>query len=365
MEKIKSSLPGCVQIGAHRSLSGRFTRVRRNVQDKHGTHRSYAPLSRAKSEWNQSAAAFSVACWNDRFAISLREFAGIERRVQFWYVKCSLPNRGTAMKRVILVGLTASVLSISAVPMQADTFTVLGTADSFAVLGASTVTNTGPTVLSGNLGLYPGTSITGFPPGTVVNGSTYINNGTAQTARADALTGYNTLAGMLPVTLDLTGQDLGSMTLGPGVYKFDSSAQLTGPLTLNFGGMNDQNIVFQIGSTLTTASASSVVVENQGTGDNVYWQVGSSATLGTTSAFQGDIIAYTSITLDHGANIGCGSALALNGAVTLDTNNVTVCSGGGSNVTPVSLSPVPEMGSLWLLGSGMLVLAGFLRRFAA
>lgn len=270
------------------------------------------------------------------------------------------------MKRVVAL-FAAGIFSISAASMQADTVSVLGTAASFAVLGASTVTNTGPTVLSGNLGLYPGTSITGFlpsGPGTVINGSTYINDGTAQTAQSDALTGYNTLAGMA-FTSDLTGQNLGSLTLDPGVYKFDSSAQLTGPLTLNFEGLSDQNIVFQIGSTLTTASASDVIVENQGTDDNVYWQVGSSATLGTGSTLQGDIIADQSITLTTGADIACGNALALNAAVTLDTNDVTVCSGGGSDVTPVTLSPVPEMGTFWLFGSGMLGLAGFLRRFAA
>ena len=259
------------------------------------------------------------------------------------------------------------IVSLSAASMQADTIGVLGTSAGFAVLGATTVTNTGATVLSGNLGLYPGTSITGFSPsgpGTIVNGSTYIADTTAQTAQNDALTGYNTLAGLAP-TQSLTGQNLGGLTLTPGVYNFSSSAGLTGALTLNFQGLSDQNIVFQIGSTLTTASASDVIVENQGTDDNVYWQVGSSATLGTGSTLQGDIIANTSITLTTAADITCGNALALNGAVTLDTNNINVCSGGGSDVTPgPTTSPVPELGTFWLLGTGLLGAAGVVRRFA-
>lgn len=258
--------------------------------------------------------------------------------------------------------IASSALVLCAIPAMADQMTVLGTADSFAVLGASTVTNTGATVLTGNLGLSPGSSITGFPPGTYT-GTEYIGSGVAATAQADALTGYNSLKGLAP-TQTLTGTDLGGQTLTPGVYYFASSAQLTGPLTLNFEGLNDANIVFQIGSTLTTASASSILIENQGTADNVYFQVGSSATLGTNTAFQGDIIANTSITLNTGASIACGSALALNGAVTLDTNTVTNCSatasdiGGGNDVPPA----VPEPASLSLVATGMVAAVGAFRR---
>jgi hypothetical protein len=249
------------------------------------------------------------------------------------------------MKNVAAL-LALGIFSLSAASMRADSLSVLA-ADNFAVLGASAVTNTGPTVLNGNLGVYPGTSISGFPPG-IVNGTTYDGNAGAQSAQTDALAAYNQLAG-LSVTQTLTGVDLGGLTLTPGVYFYSSSAQLTGMLTLDFQNLTNANIVFQIGSTLTTASASSVDIINLGTNDNIYWQVGTSATLGTTTAFQGTIIADQSVTLTTGANINCGSAIALNAAVTLDTNNINACGTGGAIPTPV-----PEPGTLALLSTGTL-----------
>ena len=252
--------------------------------------------------------------------------------------------------------LVLGIFSLSVHSLRADQLNVLGTANSFAVLGASTVTNTGPTVLNGNLGLYPGTSITGFPPG-IVNGTIYNDNGVAMTAQADALTGYNDLKG-LTSTDDLTGQNLGGLTLTPGVYSYDSAALLSGAtpvLTLNFNGLSNQSIVIQIGSALTTASDSSVVTENVGTNDSVYWAVGSSATLGTGTAFEGYLIADQSITLTTGATINCGSAIALNAAVTLDTNTITSC--------PVVQPPAgPEPGTLTLLATGLVGVAGIVRR---
>jgi type VI secretion system secreted protein VgrG len=202
--------------------------------------------------------------------------------------------------------------------------TALGTAQSFAVLGGSTVTNTNPTTVEGNLGVYPGLAVTGFPPGLVIGGTIHAADQVALQAQNDTTTAYNTLAGEAP-TLDLTGQDLGGKTLVAGVYSFSSSAQLTGALTLDAQGDPSATFVFQIGSTLTTASNSSVVVINGATDCNIYWQVGSSATLGTTTAFKGNIVALTSITLVTGATVS-GRALARNGAVTMDTNTISTSS---------------------------------------
>jgi type VI secretion system secreted protein VgrG len=211
---------------------------------------------------------------------------------------------------------------------------VLGSADSFAVLGGSTVTSTGDTILNGNLGLSPGTAITGFYPPGIVNGTIHNTDTVAGQAQADALSAYGILAGELFNT-DLTGQDLGTLVLTPGVYFFSSSAQLTGTLTLNGNGDSNARFDFQIGSTLTTASSSSILLINGAQAGNVFWQVGSSATLGTDTSFDGSILADQSITLNAGANMD-GRALALNAAVTLDDNVITVP------------TEVPEPGSLWL-----------------
>jgi type VI secretion system secreted protein VgrG len=224
----------------------------------------------------------------------------------------------------------------------------LGTAQSFAVLAGSTVTNTGASNLFGNLGVWPGTAITGFPPGIVLGGTTHAGDATAMQAQSDLTTAYNSAASA-PCGTVLTGQDLGGLTLTPGAYCFASSAQLTGTLTLN--GQGDPNAVFlfQIGSTLTTAESSSVIFVNSGQGNRVFWKVGSSATLGTTTAFAGNILALTSITLNTGANIQCGRALALNGAVTMDTNGVDT---GGCEAT---IGGAPEPGTATLVSMGLLL----------
>jgi Ice-binding-like len=244
--------------------------------------------------------------------------------------------------KLLCLSCLALALSLLALSAQAS---VLNSANAFGILGASAVTNTGPSVVDQDLGVWPGTSITGFPPG-VVLGTVHNDDAVAMTAQADALTGYNFLAG-LARTQTLTGQNLGGLTLDPGVYFLSSSAQITGQLTLNFQGMNNAMVVFQIGSTLTTASASSVLVINPGTNDQVYWQVGSSATLGTTTAFYGSVIADASVTLNTGATINCGRAIALNGAVTMDTNTVDT----GNCVTSTT---TPEPGTLSLVGTGLI-----------
>jgi hypothetical protein len=219
------------------------------------------------------------------------------------------------------------------------------------------VTNTGLTVINGgSVGVSPGSAITGFPPGIVVPPyTTYAANAVALQAQTDLTTAYNAAAALTP-TQNLTGQNLGGLTLTPGVYFFASSAQLTGTLTLNDEGNPNAQFVFQIGSALTTASNSSVVTINGGPmpGWDVFWQVGSSATLGTGTAFEGHILALTSITLNTGATILDGSALARNGAVTLDDNTITNC--------VVSSTPEPATMSLALIGGGLIGLPTFGKR---
>ena len=216
------------------------------------------------------------------------------------------------------------VLAVFSLQAQAESVR-LGMAGNFAVLAGTTITNTGPSNINGgDIGVYAGSSITGFPPG-IVAPPYIIRSADAFTLQAknDLTAAYITAAGLSPTT-DLTGIDLGGLTLTPGVYSFSSSAFLTGTLTLNDLGDPNAQFVFQMGSTLVTASNSSVVTINGGSnpGSTVFWQVGSSATLGTGTAFEGHILALTSITMTTGASILNGSALARNGAVTLDTNRI-------------------------------------------
>ena len=226
----------------------------------------------------------------------------------------------------------------------------LGSAQSFAVLGGQTVTNTGSTTITGDVGVWPGSAMTDQVD-ISLSGAFHVSDAVAQLAQSDLTSAYIDLAGR-PVTSTLTGQDLGGMSLAPGVYFFSSLAQLTGTLTLDFGSTPNADFVFQIGSGLTTASNASVIVLNAGSTGAVFWQVGSSATLGTGTAFEGNIVALTSIWLGTGATIGCGRALARNGEVTMDTNTISgTCSadtgGGGGG------GSVPEPGTVTLLGIGL------------
>lgn len=271
---------------------------------------------------------------------------------------------------------TSAVILLAAVPGSAQ---ILGTAGSYGALGGSTVTNTGSTVILGDLGVSPGLAITGFNaidggPGQFT-GAVNQGNAAALLAQSDLTAAYITLAG-LAFTSDLTGQDLGGMNLTPGVYFFSSSAQLTGALTLDALGDANARFVFQIGSTLTTATDSIVNLVNLGGAcgpdAGIFWQVGSSATIGVNTDFTGSILALTSITLNTGASIDYGRALARNGAVTLDSNVIDArdpdagyCPPDGREPPPLPvLTPVPEPSTYGLIGSVVLLLAVWRRRVA-
>lgn len=221
--------------------------------------------------------------------------------------------RTPALAAILLIG--------GAVACSASTPRIqLTAADNFAVLAGSTVTNTGLTVITGDLGVSPGTAVTGFPPGTV-SGTQHLGDGAAALAQTDLTTLYNDAAGLAPTAMVAT--ELGGTTLNPGVYNSASGTfGITGTLTLDALGDPSAQFIFQTATTLITAGASQVVLAGGAVACNVYWQVGSSATLGLGSIFKGNILASASIGLGGGAQME-GRALASNGAVTLDTNIIT------------------------------------------
>lgn len=285
---------------------------------------------------------------------------------------------------------------------------VLDSAQDYAVLGATTVTNTGSTTVAGDVGLYPGPSITGFDtesntvvngPGStglvdgagLVDGTIHISSADAQQAQTDLTKAYTALSD-LPVTDDLTGEDLGNYNnsnlgaLAPGVYNFDSSVAITGHLELDAQNTDGVYWVFQIGSTLTAASSSVVqlinpnVAGNNGSDIGVFWVVGSSATLGTSSTMEGNILAQADITMNTSAQILNGRALARTGQVTMDTNTISnICpdnnngpgfSGGlvfasADSNELIPLAAIPEPGTLGLLALGLLTLVGQRRQSRA
>ncbi|MGZ3456316.1 MAG: ice-binding family protein [Polyangiales bacterium] len=206
----------------------------------------------------------------------------------------------------------------------------LGAAADFSVLGGSTVTSTGLTSVNGNLGVWPGLAVTGFPPGVVIGGTIDKGGPTSAAGQASLTTAYDALKGAACDT-DLSSVDLSGKTLGPGVYCFSSSAAIgaVGTLTLDAKGDPNAFWIFQIGSTFTTSDGSAVLVINGGSACNVFWQVGSSATIAKTNQFGGNIVAFSSITVMTGSKVS-GRVLARNGAVSLDDNAVafSTCGGG-------------------------------------
>jgi len=244
--------------------------------------------------------------------------------------------------RLIPLLLTLLLLVMMAAPasvMAAQPTVNLGTTSSFAVLAGQTITNTGPTTISGSLpegggdvGMYPGSSITDLAQITMTGWTAHIliDDPITIKATADLVTAYNDAAGRTPFTT--IGRELGGQTLKPGYYHSDSGFLITGTLTLDAQGDPDGVFVFQTGSsTLITASGSNVVLTGSARYCRVFWQVGSSATLGTNSHFVGHIFALTSIAAQTGATVQ-GQLLARNGAVTLDTNTII----NGLCITPVS-----------------------------
>ncbi len=196
----------------------------------------------------------------------------------------------------------------------------LGAASNFAVLAGSTVTSTGPTIIHGDLGVSPGSAVEGFPPGTV-SGTQHVTDTTAAAAIGDLTVAYNGAAGrtLCPIT---TAGNLGGQTLAPGLYKSTSGLEVTsGDLTLDAKGNVNAVWIFQMASTLTTTEGRAVILAGGARASNVFWQVGTSASLGTNSTFVGTIMADQSISLDTGAVLQ-GRALARIGAVTLDASTV-------------------------------------------
>lgn len=208
----------------------------------------------------------------------------------------------------------------------------LGRAASFGVLGASTVTNTGSSSISVDLGLYPGTSVTGFPPGTV-SGTQQVANTAAQNAQIDAQSAFTALNNLTPI--GSLGADIGETTITPGIYNVSSSLTVTGTVVLDGQGNSNSVFIFQIPSTFILSTGAQVSLINGAQAGNVYWIVGSSATLGTSSNTKGNIIAQSSITFNTFAGLESGRAIALTGAVTLDTSFIN-SSNATCTVNPIS-----------------------------
>lgn len=274
----------------------------------------------------------------------------------------SIPRQGC---RGVLTSLAVVAGLLVSAPALAQ---VLGTAANFAVLGATpNVTNTGNTIVTGNVGVYPAASIVGFPPGSIVPGTGFLHmaDAVAQQAQTDNTAAFGVLTGLAcaPIPAQLDDAARGGLPLVPGVYcPIAGDFDLTGTLTLAGPGL----YVFQTAAALTTSPAVATVALGGASPCDVWWTVPSSASIGTGSVMAGNILALTSITLGTGASLQ-GRALAQTGTVTLDTNAVTACSGGTAPfavAAPVAIAPpntsVPTL-SEWamILLASLLAFVGF------
>ena len=244
---------------------------------------------------------------------------------------------GSRAPTILVLALVLLVPLMLAGSAAAATAVPLATADSFAVLAGAGITNTGPTTVTGDVGTYPTTTIVGASSMTI-GGTNHAGDAVTQQAQNDLVTAYNNAAGQgptNPIAADLAGQ-----TLTPGVYNSASSIGLSGALTLNGGGDPNAVFIFQAGSALTTASGSTINMINGAQSCNVFWQIGSSATLGTGSTFRGTVIALQSITVTTGVTVD-GRVLARNGAVTLDTDTIARSSCAAAPAPAPTPAPAP------------------------
>ncbi len=261
-------------------------------------------------------------------------------------------TRMRTLRRLAVPALAASATVLLAIGQSASASIVptvgLATAANYSVIGGQTVTNTGPSVLDKSVGLAPGSAVVGFPPGTVLApGTIQAANAVSLQAASDLTTAYLDAAGRV-VEFTQANPDLTGLTLIPGVYAATAKAPLSLSGALVLDGQNNPAAVFifQTDSTLITASGSSITLINGASECNVFWQVGSSATLGSGSTFVGNIMALTSIAAQTGATIQ-GRAMARNGAVTLDNNvftsaNCALAPGGApaaTTIVPIDTTP--------------------------
>jgi hypothetical protein len=279
------------------------------------------------------------------------------------------------VSKLALRVFSALILLFAIYPAWGDD---LKSADAFAVLAGSTVTNAGAgvlgaTVIIGNLGVYPGSTCTGFTtcptigPGTIV-GTVHLADGVALQAQKDLTNAYTTLGGLAST---LEPANLTGLTLGPGVYEVPAAASnLTGTLKLSDGGIAGSSFIFLTDSTLITSPGSLIDVSALSPSDKLFWVVRSSATLGDNTVFEGNILALTSITFDPGATIGCGRALAQNGQVAFAGQDATTgienrisigCenttgAGGGGFIGGPPVIPAPEPATFVLFGVGIFCL---------